>query len=359
MNRQETIDPIVSTTKLPWLGAGVLSRGGHTATVYLANVATGQPDARLDRPPTLRERLSRRYWCYEVDIAQHPTSLSLALPAAQEPYVFAVRVNLTWMVSDAVALARSGIRDIRPIIWGFLDQLLRGISRRHSIETAGLAEDDMSHCLEKKIGDIGHGLRLDLLSVNVGLDEAAEQHLTARVETKRAGELAVDGHRLHVLRHEHAVEQAVLQGNLERQQEEHKVLLEQARARQDQALAAMAADHELKLKAQRVQFYETAIAGGGHHIVMLHLIEHPNDIKTVVDMLHAGRKEDYARAREILQDLLNNHLITAADAEPMREYVIGRLQSAFDITSLPTKVIAEHEMKKTVTETETQRIIKE
>jgi hypothetical protein len=186
----------------------------------------------------------------------------------------------------------------------------------------------MSDCLERKIRDIGHGVRLNLLSVNVWCDEAAGRHIAARIDSERARELAV------------------LQGAMERGQEEHRIQAERTRAEHAHQLEAMASRHELALKDQRVAFYRTAVAEGGYNVVMLHLLEHPNDIKTVVDMLHAGQKDEYERARQILQDLLSNHLINQADAEPMREYAISRLQSAFDIGAMHTKITAVHEKTK-------------
>jgi hypothetical protein len=343
MNRQEAIDPIVGESVLPlfMIGPPAGRTAGHTALVHLSPSASGQPDVSVGARPRWRERIKRRYWCYEVDTAMHATSLSLTLPAAEETFVFTARINLTWSVADPAMVVLSGIRDFRPIIWGYLDHLLRGISRQHRIETSGIAEQAMSECLERKIRDIGQGLRLDVLSVNVRCDEAAERHMAARVDSERSRELAL------------------LRGAMERGQEEHKNLVERTRAEHAHQLEAMAADHELVLKEQRVGFYRTAVAEGGYSVVMLHLLDHPSDIKTVVDMLHAGRKDEYERARQILQDLLTNNLINQADAEPMREYAISRLQSAFDIGAMPTKVTAVHEKTKTVTETELEAVITE
>jgi hypothetical protein len=343
MKSQEVIDPIVGEFALPLFAVGAPARrpAGHTTRVHLGRSAAGHPDLRVGAAPLLADRAKRRYWCYEVDTATHATSLRLSLPAAEEPFSFTALVSLTWTVSDPASVVLSGIRDFRPIIWGFLDQLLRGISRQHGIETAGSAEQDMADCLERKIGDIGHGLRLGLLSVNVWCDEAAGRHLAARVDSERASELAL------------------LQGAMQRGQEEQRILIERARTEHDHKLQVMAADHELALKKQRVAFYRTAVAEGGYNVVMLHLLENPNDIKTVVDMLHAGQKDEYERARQILQDLLTNNLINQADAEPMREYAISRLQSAFDIGSQPTKVTTVHEKARAVAEVERDIVIKE
>ena len=79
-------------------------------------------------------------------------------------------------------------------------------------------------------------------------------------------------------------------------------------------------------------------------------MDHPADIKTVVYMLHACRLDEYKRARDFLNDLLEHGLINAAEAEPVREYAIQRLQTAFDITApKPTEVVERRETVETVT----------
>jgi hypothetical protein len=352
MNRREVLNPIIHESPVPWFPAGDLgvSRTGHTTVVYLADPASQDPDAsRLGRPPTIRQRLRRPYWRYDVDTAHHWTAVGLGLPAKEEAFSFKVWVNLTWHVHDPITIARTGIQDVKPIIRGFLDQHLRGISRRFSIEHAGLAEEEMTGFLERKLGDMDYGLRLSLISVNVWLDEAAEKYLITRVESRRARALAGDDHELETLRRMHAAEQARRKGDLEREQVAHAAQIERMRADQDRALAEMAADHDLALKRQRVDFYQSALRGGGYDVLVLHLIEHPQDVQTVVKMLHEGRKDEYERARAVLQNLLENDLINAADAEPMREHAIDRLRSAFDIAT-PTVTFTRESSTRTIEE---------
>jgi hypothetical protein len=335
MNPREVLNPIVGESALPWFSIGDSpgSGTGHTAVVYVAALDAGDRPAavHLGRRPAIRERLRRPYWRYEVDTAHHWTSFSLRLPTEEEAFSFRVWVSLTWRVQDPVAVAEAGVQDVKPIIWGFIDQQLRGISRRHSIEQAGLAEHDMTDFLERKLGDIDYGLRLALISVNVRLDEAAEKYLVTRVESKRAKALAQDDHDLETLRREYAVELARREGDLEREQVEHAAQIERMRADQDGRLAVLATDHDLALKQQRVDFYRSALRGGGYDVLVLHLIEHPQDVQTVVAMLHQGRKEEYEQARTVIQNLIDKDLMNAADAEPMRELAIDRLRSAFGI----------------------------
>jgi hypothetical protein len=350
MTQHDVLNPIVGAARVGWLPTG--SPAGHTTAVYLA--APGAEDrvpARLGRPPALRERLRRPYWRYDVDTAHHWTSLSLALPAQEEAFAFKVWVSLTWKVHDPVVVARTGIQDVKPIIWGFLDQQLRGISRRYSIEQAGLAEEEMADFLERKLGDIAYGLRLALVSVNTRLDEAAERYLVTRAESRRAEALAKDDHDLETLRRRYAAEQARRLGDLEREQVTHATRIAEMRADHDRALARMAADHDLALKQQRVDFYQSALRGGGYDVLVLHLIEHPQDVQAVLRMLHEGRKDEYDRARDVVKNLIENNLMNAADAESMREHAIDRLRTAFDIAT-PTMTLTKERSTRTTEERE-------
>ncbi len=352
MSRREILNPILHESAVTLFPSGDLSqtRTGHTSVVYLADPASEDPDAlQLGRPPAIRQRIRRSYWRYDVDTAHHWTSVGLGLPTKEEAFSFKVWVSLTWNVHDPIAIARTGIKDVKPIMRGFLDQHLRGISRRFSIEQAGLAEEEMTGFLEHKLGDIDYGLRLSLISVNVWLDEAAEKYLVTRVESRRARELAGDDHELQTLRRAHAAEQARRNGELEREQVAHAAEIEKMRADQDRTLAAMAANHDLALKQQRLNFYQSALQGGGYDVLVLHLIEHPQDVQTVVKMLQEGRKDEYDGARAVIQNLLDKDLINAAEAEPMREHAINRLRSAFDVPS-PTMTFTKESKTRTIQE---------
>jgi len=350
MNQRDVLNPIVGEFAVPLFSIGDLggSRTGRTAVVFLPspNSEDAVP-AQVGQPPAIRQRLRQPYWRYEVDTAHHWTSLSLGLPAREEAFSFKVWVSLTWRVHDPVAIARTGIRDVKPIIWGFLDQQLRGISRQYSIEQAGLAEENMADFLERKLGDIDYGLRLALVSVNVRLDEAAEKYLATRVESRRAETLAEDDHNLETLRGKYAAEQARHVGDLEREQLAHAKQIAEMRADQERTLAQMAADHDLSLKQQRVDFYRSALRGGGYDVLVLHLIEHPQDVQAVIRMLNEGCRDEYDRARAVVENLILNNMMNAADAESMREHAIHRLRTAFDIAT-PSMI--------TTTETNTDRV---
>jgi hypothetical protein len=347
MSRRDSFDPILAESPLPLFdvpGAGGHS-SGHTALIYLPDVAVRVPTgALIDEPPTFRQRLRQRYWRYEVDVAHHTSWVTLVLPAAEEAFSFTAKVSFTWMVADPAAIARFGIRDTKAIIWRHLDQLLRAVSRQYGIEDSGPAEEEMNRRLQKEPGDLDYGLRLSMMAVNLHLDTAAQQHLASRVESRRATEIARDEHQLHVLREQHTLAEARLRGELERAQAQHKQDMDSARAKHTADLELANARHseivdglltskELALKKQRLAFYRNALEGNSSDVLVLQLIEHPEDIGAVVDMLNSGTEVSYDRSRKIMQDLLEREMVHAADVESLRQNVVEQLGSALNVTA--------------------------
>jgi hypothetical protein len=415
MIQRESFNPILNGSPLPLFefGKAGLHRTGHTSLVYLPDIAASDPaEASIDRQPAFGKRFKRHYWRYEIDVAHHSTWVTLVLPAAEEAFSFTAKVCFTWTVADAAVVARFGIYDAKAIIWRYLDQLLRNISRQYRIEDSGAAEEEMNRRLEKESGDIDYGLRLSLMAVNLHLDQDAQQHLANRVGSRRATELArdehglqilreQDKHGLQVLREKHTAEQARLRGDLERAQAQHMRDLEIASAKHSRDLESIAAEHarelesltaehardmelvrtkhsldldsvnaehtrtvesvtnrhNLELKEQRVRFYRDALKGNGYDFVVLQLIEHPGDITAVVDMMQAGKDTYYERTRAVMKDLLDREMVNPADIEPLREHAINQLRAALNLAAPPIGVTIEHDERTTVAEKTAERVV--
>lgn len=351
MNSKDVLNPVRSKRSVPVLAAGRALRtlDGHSAIIYLAGTDAGR---FLERPPTLGERWRRRYWQYEIDTAHHWTALSLSLPAQEEAFFFKVWASLTWQVCDPTEVVRTGIVDFRPVIWGLLDQQLRTVSRRYSIEHSGEAEEEMALLLEQKLGDVGYGVRLGFVSVNVRLDEAAERYLATRAESRRARALADDDHVLETLRRQHNDAIAVIKGTSELAELNHTAEIQRMRDEQEK----QAAETQLEHKRQLFSFYESALRNDGSSLVLLHLIEHPQDVQPVLKMLEEGQREVYERTRAVLQSLIDNNMMNAADAEPMREIVLEQLRSFFHLRPQSMTLSRETSEEVTAKKTSTEKV---
>jgi hypothetical protein len=59
-------------------------------------------------------------------------------------------------------------------------------------------------------------------------------------------------------------------------------------------------------------------------MVMLHLLKHPDDTGTVLQMMAEARDKNQAVQFGLLDRMLEHNLITDADAQPLRERVLGQ-----------------------------------
>ncbi|MCY1141311.1 hypothetical protein OWR29_25215 [Actinoplanes sp. Pm04-4] len=395
MKANQEFNPIVSVAMLPVWGTMVSAAtdSTHTASVFVA-VADGPDEAATGSrtSPRLRDRIRRRYWHYELDLTHHPVVLRFSLPAKEEAFAFTATVTLLWAIRNPVEVALLGIRDLKPVIWTFLNQALRGVSRQFGIEEISSAEVEMRLHLEKEAGELGFGLRLPMVAVSLQLDEDTERYLSQRIQTGREGNLAGDRHGLaeRVAQHEKVEaewrsrleqaqaewrgELAVVLGDLEQAQAAHQRELERALAQHRRELDAAQAehartverlntDHETSLKAQRLGFYRDALDGGNHDVMVLQLIENPGDIGSVLRLIEAGSDKHFTRSREILDELLQHQLAGASDVDELTQHTIGELRSALSAAAPRTsKVIKEgvHERVRTEErETHADRIIEQ
>jgi hypothetical protein len=399
MKTTQQFDPIVSVAMLPVFGpaAPVLPSDAQTASVFVA-VAGGSGEVAVGRwtPPTFRERLGQRFWRYELDLAHHPVTLRFSLPAREEAFACGATVTLLWAVRDPVEVALLGIRDLKPVIWTFLDQTMRVVSRQFGIEEIQAAEAEVRLALEKQLSEIGLGLRLSLLAVSLRLDEDTEQYLSQRVQTGRAGHLADDRQDLAKQKAEHEElqaewrgrlehaqaawrgrlerAQAEWQGTLESAQAEARVQLERVQAAHQRDLAdaqathqraldtaqaqhrreldaeqaehareveRLNADHETSLKAQRLAFYRDALGEGNHDVMVLQLIENPGDVGSVLRLMEDGNDKHYVRSREILGNLLDHHLANAADVDELTQHTINELRTALSAAAPRSSTVIE------------------
>lgn len=275
----------------------------NTTIVWLAD---GLPIATT--APGLRERLRHRYWCYEIDMAQHTHRYEFGLPSAEEAFRFRVTMYLTWAVHDPANVARFGIRDVHMIIWPFVGQRLRALSRRFGIEDSALAEAEINNDLKAAPFNLDSGIVICSCSVHLRLDDRATQHLAARAEARRAREREVAEHDLQLLREQHEDTEARLRHQLEQQN----------------------AAHQLALKRQRIDFYHQALEHEGVSFFVLQLIEHPEDIAAAMAMLEQRNDDVFSKAREVIKDLSGRDMYNPADLDPIREKALLRLWNVLD-----------------------------
>jgi thioredoxin-like negative regulator of GroEL len=316
--KQPDLNPILSDDEVALLDFRAdRPRWGNTTVVCLA---AGVP-ASGATAPGMRERWRRPYRRYEIDVAHHPIQYSVALPAAEEAFRFRAIMYMTWAVHDPVCVARLNVRDAKAVFWPFLGQRLRMLSRRFSIEDSALAEAEINNDLKAAPFNLEAGISVAACAVHLGLDERAEAHLAGRTEARRTRERELADHDLRLLRERHEADQAELHHRLEQ----------------------LEAEHHLELKKQRVEFYHHALQQDRIGILVLQLIEHPEDISTVVALLDQRHDNSFRKAREVINDLLKADMYNPADLDDIREKTLRRLWEALDTgDTQPSRRLDDH-----------------
>lgn len=243
----------------------------HPASVYVVSYKDGSVRA-FSGAPTARDRFGSRY-CYLVDTSEQGATGQCTVPSEVDSYVFTVDMDARWKVTDAEAAVLAKLADGNAAVLGWLRDQLWQVGRRFAPEQAVAAEAAARAALSGS-HQLGQAITL--------LGATARFRVDSRLSNGRV-ELDKD----------------TLQGRLERQQHE--------RLRQ-------------------------RLDGGDDSAVLEHLLRHPDDTGSVLQMMAAGRERNQAMHLTLLKEMLERNLITDADAQPLRDAVLGG-QSSFQSAS--------------------------
>lgn len=78
------------------------------------------------------------------------------------------------------------------------------------------------------------------------------------------------------------------------------------------------------LDPQKMGRLRQMLDGSDEAMVMMHLLRHPDDTASVLQMMADARDKDHAVQLGLLDQMLEHNLITDADAQPLRDAVLGR-----------------------------------
>ncbi|MFI6642320.1 hypothetical protein [Streptomyces sp. NPDC050504] len=206
-------------------------------------------------PPRRPLGLHARATAYEVDLGSHPWRLDLALPSENASFEFEASLDLSWQVVDAERCVVSQVRDVPALLGQTVLRLLRPVTRAFAISECAGAEARVQEVVDGSADLLaGRGLRWEgavSLRPDAGVRTHQERLRTAGHDAVAAGP-------------------------------EHEVAV--LRAAQEQAI-----------KEQKIAFYHHYLAEGGLGALLVHLSEHSEDTKLVVESLRQDqiRKVDY------------------------------------------------------------------
>lgn len=270
-------DPVLRVRQLPRLRLGGRR---HVGRIDHTLVCVTRKGAYETFPPPARPTSVRRYVAlYEVDTDPHTFPLRAHLPSRVDSFEFEAVAEITWRVTDPARFVTSQERDVPGLLARELVPTMRAASRRHGITESPLAERAVQQALDDAApigGD--QGLRATVM-VRLRLDATERTHQE----------------RLRAARHE-----------AEAATPEHEVSVQRQQL-------------EARIRAERIKFYEDCLNRGDAAALALHLTEHPDDTRLVLQHLGEERKVLIETQRHLIDRVLDKEGLESYQLQEPRE----------------------------------------
>ncbi|MFI5687805.1 hypothetical protein [Streptomyces sp. NPDC051636] len=278
------------------------------------STAQGGYEAYLPpRRPTRADIVANHYTAvYEVDMGVHPHTDDLLLPSDNDAFEFTAAVDLSWQVLDPARFVATGHRDVPALLLGELQQAARPVTRRFAVADSAAAEAELLERMQL-LGPLGAPaglqvtwtlrLRRDQANIDHELRKQAIGHSAAeQILAAQRGmdiDVAVDlrGRQQDALQ----IERAMAYGH-----QQQAYLLQQQQWQHQQALLAGQQQLELqRLEAEKINFYQYHLQQGGVHAWALHLAQHPEDSRLVMNSMREDQLRMIQAQMELVKQLLN------------------------------------------------------
>ena len=233
----------------------------HPSNIYVVSYNDGRVRS-FTGAPTASDRWGSRF-CYIVDTAERRVSDSFTVPTAIDAYLFTVEATATWKVTNPEAVVRANLSDGNEVVLGRIRDELWFVGRGFRPDDAAGAEAAARGALAT-VREFDEGLTLLRSTARFTVDT----NLTMAVR--------------------------------ERDQDSHQGSLDEQRT------------------ARLRRMFE-----GTDDAILLHLRQHPDDTVTVLQMLAETRDRNQTAQFGLLDRMLEHGLITDADAQPLRDSLMG------------------------------------
>lgn len=315
-------DPVLTVRQLSRLGfvSRRLTRIDHA--LVLSSPAGGYTTYLPPLRPTRRETLSRRYTAvYEVDMGLHPLDLELALPSVNDALQFEAVLELTWQVGDPAVFVASGIRHVPRLLSNELEQAARPVTRCFPVTDSAEAEAEVLYAVNNR-GPLGTAaglvvtwtLRLHRDRDNIDHQrrmQAIDHAASERIHSEQRG-MAQDAEISHRVKRQDELEAERAFAYGERR---HEVLLQQ---QQWQA--------ELReVELGKIDFYQKQLEHGGVRAWALHLAEHPEDSRLVVQSLREDQLGMIRAKADMVAKLLDGNDAEGYELEEPKKLALRAL----------------------------------
>ncbi|MBB1261004.1 hypothetical protein, partial [Streptomyces alkaliterrae] len=271
----QLVDPVLTVRKLTRFDTFT---NRHPARFDNAHVyATSSGTYETYMPPQRPQLAGRGYTAvYEVDIGVHRVRAELDLPSDNDAFEFGADVDLTWQVVTPEVFVASGHRNVPGLLFDEIQRRARPVTRGFDINNSAEAERALIDALTAS-GPLAEtvGLRVDH-TVRLRRDRASIDH---QKNLQAIGHVAAEAvlSTQEGIRYDAVVDERV-----------------QQQLRQQHAQAMLSGQHQLEqqaLEAKKIEFYQYHLSQGGVAAWAMHLAQHPEDSRLVMQSL----REDQLR----------------------------------------------------------------
>lgn len=257
------------------------------------------------RPLSWSEQVASRYRTrYEVDLSDHRRQASLEsspLPSRGDMYFFRSIVDVGFRVTDPAAVVRRHVTDGLVVVYNFLIDAFRPVTRQYDITDAQGAEEELNRTLLNPV-ELPEGITIYRCTTRLTLDGAAQQYLRGLASAQRSMALDTAKHGVDVAatRHAQVIDDMKQQARL---------------AREELELTAMAG-RPVDLPS----------------ILRAHLVRHPDETQYVTELLvgleqarQSRSDADADRTQDLVRYMAERGLIQSVDIEKWRTKALDRL----------------------------------
>lgn len=295
-------DPVLTVRQIPRFGFAPrkLTRIDHALVFSTPSGAyvTSLPPVR----PTRTEIIGKRYTAvYEVDMGVHPVAMTLRLPSSNDALQFEGTVEVNWQVADPAVFVASGHRDVPRLLLGELEQEARSVARRFAVAGSAEAEAEVLRVVHARglLGAragllVAWTMRLHRDQDNIdhqrrmqAIDHAAKERIHhERRDTDCDVEMDLRERRRDGLRYDRALAYGEQQQSLLLQQQKWRTELRES-------------------ELAKIDFYQAQLEQGGVRAWALHLAEHPEDSRLVVQNLRQDQVSMIRAKADMVAKLLD------------------------------------------------------
>jgi uncharacterized protein YegL len=258
------------------------------------------------RPLSWSQQVLSRYRTrYEVDLSDHRRNAQLdssPLPSLGDVYFFRSMVDVGFKVTNPEAVVRRNVIDALPVVYNYLIDAFRPVTRQHRISDSAGAEAQLNLLFEAP-HELEEGITIYRCTTRLQPDTAAQSYLRSLTEADRTLNLGTA---------QHEVAKAAAHANAE--------------------IAAIQQDARLEAEHKELD----ATAGrpvGIHALIQTHLAKHPDQTDYALEVLQryelaqaAQRDVNDQRALDLARYMMEQGLIQSVDVELLRRDTLHRVQ---------------------------------